>query len=147
MSQALVQQYQSLQRVEFTNLNGDYAGLTQLLGELLTGILTVNCALPNSGANSEFLTATLSGSALSITLGGTNQSVFVQGQWADTCPSQTYSIPPPSGSARTDSIAIQYQTIQTNPHAIVLDSDSGPVAGTGYQIAQGIGYAYRVKGD
>ena len=52
MGQALVQQYQSQQRVEFTDLNGDYAGLTQLMGEILTGITGVFSALPDAGTNS-----------------------------------------------------------------------------------------------
>jgi hypothetical protein len=139
------QQYTAGQSVQATDLSGDNSAFFNVSGLLSYAMLGTQNAMPNVNP----LTATLSGSAMTFTIGGGGQMVLAQDSVGggsgnpriiDSCPFQTITIPSNStGITRTDTLSIQYQEVQTNPHTVPFSNGNET---TVYNLLESCTYNY-----
>jgi len=132
------------QLVLSNDLNSDNDATRNLVAEALVSILGAVNAMPQPGAGFTPLTVALSASALSFTIGGPGQNLYVQQRVVDYCPTQILTIPTnSSGVTRNDLISVQYAQLTTNPISREIEASNGTVStGTVYQLNEGLNYSY-----
>lgn len=139
--------YNDGELVNMGDFNQDSDATRQLVGTALSLLLGVVNALPTIGSAGYVpLSIVPDATDLNITIGGTSQAVIVNQRVVDTCPPQTFSVPPnTSGVSRLDLISVQYQQLQVNP-VTRQDEDTSipPIVGTTtiYSTSEGINYSY-----
>jgi hypothetical protein len=108
-------------------------------------IIGAHDALP-SGLTPSPLAIVSSGSALTLTIGGPGQGIFITSRLINVCPQVVLTIPAnSSGISRTDSVAVQYvetSTAPQTPRPIENPDTSINPTGTVYSVLEAVQYQY-----
>jgi hypothetical protein len=135
--------------LENVDLDQDNEATRDLAAFATEFILGTSYALPSDifpGAPLP-LAVVQSGSALTLTIGGTNQGVLLGGRLVNVCPAVNLTVPSnTSGSPRYDSIAIQYVQTTTMPATRPIENPDTSINPTGsiYSVLESVQYQYVV---